>query len=287
MRILRKLYQHTLLVEGEDRVFAGAPISTGGRFVGAQGEVHIVSASDVQFNHGVFITGRGAVVQVLEPGDATIDEDELWDQMMPKDSGITIAPGTEDLDTDFGTGDEDTAPFSRPGLVNEALLLERYDTHKVVWNEDEIMSFAQTSEGFKDATPDTFLPNTIWYPGSNQQVGVGDLNGYALFALGNPSMGSTTATVRDTLEDVEWKMLQHLERLLDEAWMVLAGLDEAGAESPGLDIAELIVQITEPTMVEETAGSWEVISYNVWSIMTIATEIPRDDIKFKTLSSGA
>ncbi len=287
MKILRKLYQHTLLVTNEDRVFAGAPIPIGGRFLAASGEVHYVSTGLRNINSAHIHVARGAVVQVMEPGDATIDEDELWDQKMPKDVGISVAPGTQDLDTDFGSGDEDVVSFSEPGLVSEAILLERYQTHQVIWDYDEILSFAKTSDGFVDATPDTYIPNTVYQPSTAQQVAANEVNAYALFAYGNTNMGATTTTVRDTLEDVEWKMLQHLERLLDEAWMVLAGLDEAGAESPGLDIAQLIVELVEPTVVEETAGAWSTESSNMWSNMTLATYVPRNDITFPVLHGGS
>lgn len=287
MKIHKKLYQHTLLGL-EDRVFANAPIShEGGKFLGAWGECHAVSTGVQNIQTAVMIMARGVVVIDPNFGTSGFDVDELWDALVPKDEAQSVTAGNRQIDMETEIGDEDTTTFSEPGFPNPTVLAEGDGIWaQRIYDYQEILTFAKTSDGFLDGTPDTYIPNTIFRPSASQRVMMHDVPGYVLFALGNPLLDATTTSVEGTFFNVEWLMLRHLTRLMDEAWMQWAGLDEAGAESPHLDMATLIVRLTEPSVVEETAAAWAQWNANVWSMMNIITEVPRSDITPTTLSSG-
>lgn len=288
MKIMKKDWTQVLLAAGEDRVFANAPVAhEGGRFLGAHGVVKVVANNDQNINSAVMIFGRGVVAIDPNFNDGSSDIDEVWDRIVPKDEAHSLTAGTGQLDTQVDVGDEETETFSEPGLPSPTILAEGNAVWaKRVWDHSEILTFADTSDGFKDATPDTFIPNVVFGMQASQRVQMDDIPGHAMFALGNPLLTATSSTVPNVIQSREWLMLRHLTRLIDEAWMQFAGLDETGAESPFADIAALIVELTEPTMHEETAGTWASQSFNCFCESVVITEVPRSNVVPPMLHSG-
>lgn len=286
MKIHKREYNHTLLTQ-EDRVIASAPIAMeGGMFLGAHGEVQMVSGNDVNIANAVMVMARGVVVLNTDMTSSTRDVDELWDALVPKDEAHSSTASVNQVDTSIEEGEETTTTFNEPGLPN----MSELGQSQGIWGErvfdyEEILTFAKTSDGFKDATPDTFRANTIFPIMAERNVRMVDLPGYALFALGNPAMTATTTVVQATLRTGELLMHRHLTRLIEDAWKQFVGLDEAGAESPFVNIATLIVDLTEPSIHEETAGAWTTQSFNAWSTMNIYTSVPGSDIVPSTLSA--
>lgn len=288
MKIDKHEYSHRLLVVGEDRVFASAPIAMeGGRFHGAWATAKIIGAADQNIGQAVIAMGRGVVAIQADPDDGASDIDEVWDRIVPKDEAFVGTAATQQVDTDIDVGSEDTDPFGEPGIPNPNVLAESSGIWaERVWDWSHIFTFADTSDGFKDATPDTYIPNTVVSMQASKNVTMTDIPGYAMFAFGNPGLTQTTSVVQDVLEGREYLMLRHLTRLLDEFWMQMVGLDEAGAESPYIDIAALIIELTEPVVQEETAGAWASTSYNVWAESHVITSVPRSDIVPSMISAG-
>lgn len=286
MRIHKREYNHTLLA-AEDRVFASAPISMeGGKFLSAWGEVQVVASADVDVKIAVMIMARGVVAMNSDMSTTTRDLDELWDALVPKDTAHDNAADNRQIDLEIEEGEEVLATFSEPGLPNMTVLAEGDGIWaERVWDYSEIMTFAKTSDGFKDATPDTYIPNTVFPMMAEKNVMMTDLPGYVLFAFGTPLLTSTTATVRPVFGQDRWLMLRHLTKLIDDAWMHFAGLTEATAEDPFLDIASMMVELTEPNVQEETAGAWGTASFNCWSETNIITEVPASDVVPSTLSA--
>lgn len=286
MKVRKRNYTQVLLA-AEDRVIAAAPIPMeGGKFLGMNGRVHAVGAADVAINIANIISCRGVVVNVYDWGDNTLDEDELFDIMVPKDAGHSSTANTLQIDVGSKQGDENVSQFSEPGEVSITQLAGENYWGMTVYDYEEILSFAKTSDGFRDATPDLYIPNDIWYPNASRPVQTSDVPGYFLLAVGAPALGTTTTTVPGIVNSEEWLMLRHLRRFMEDAWKQFAGLDETGAESPWLDLANLIVEITEPTVLEETTNAWGASSYNIWSIVDIYTELPGGQVLPSLLSSG-
>ncbi len=163
MKIHKKEYNHTLLV-GEDRVIASAPVShEGGKFLAAWGQVQIVAAADINIANAVMLMARGVVAIYPDVGSTTFDADELWDAIVPKDEALSTTAQEDQIDTDFEEGDEETVTFSEPGLINPTIVAENNGIWaERVYDHEEVMTFAKTSDGFKDGTPDTYIPNTIF-----------------------------------------------------------------------------------------------------------------------------
>lgn len=287
MRIRKHSYQHTLLA-AEDRVIASAPVVyDGGKFLGMSGVVHAIGGADQNIAQAVMIMARGIVGLFLEVDEDSEDADELWDALATKDEAHSVTAGINQIDTNPDDALE-TETFSEPGLPNPTVLAEGSSIHSErVFDYSKILSFADTSDGFKDSTPDTYRPNVVFRTDSNKQVTIKDsMPGYALLALGTPLLTATTATVPTLIRNEEFLMLKHLHQLLEDSWKQFAGLDEAGAESPFLDIAALIIEMTEPTVIEETGGAWAAASFNCWSETWMDTFVPYDNVVPKSLSAG-
>ena len=115
-----------------------------------------------------------------------------------------------------------------------------------VLDQSHIFTFADTSDGFKDGTPDTFIPNAVFRVATQRRVRMdGFVPGYALLAIGTPTLTNTTSSVQNLLQNREMLMLKHLHQLLEDSWKQFAGLDEAGAESPFVDIAALVIELRQ------------------------------------------
>ncbi len=276
-----------LLVVGEDRVVASAPISfEGGKFLAMWGDVDVVAAADVNIAQAVMFMARGVVA--IQPNlTAALDADQVWDTVVPKDEAFSATAAGDQIDHGIEPGDAVTAAFNTPGIPNITYLAEANGIWgKRVYDMSEILTFSKTSDGFKDASPDTYIPNLSFGVMAKHVVVMDDVPGYAMLAIGNPGLTNTTSTIQPVLAGREYLMLRHLTRLIEDAWKQFAGLDEVGAESPFVDLAALIVELTEPLMIEETSGAWGATSYNVWSQMNMVTEVPRSNIVPATLSSG-
>lgn len=287
MKIRKHTYQHTILA-AEDRVLASAPVSAdGGKFLGMSGTVKVVGAADRNIAQAVMTMLRANVVMYVEQGVGT-DADELWDRMVPKDVLLSGTAGSDQIDTDILTGDEDITTFSEPGLPNPTVLAEGDQIWGTeVLRSSHIYTFADTSDGFKAGTPDTFIPNQVFRTDTRKQVQMGGpIPGYALLAIGTPLLTSTSAAIPDLLINNEMLMLKHLHQLLEDSWKQFAGLDEAGAESPFIDIAALIVELTEPLVQEESGGAWAAGSFNVWNETYIDTYVPYNSVVPRTLGAG-
>lgn len=286
LKIRKVEYNHTLLA-AEDRVIASAPISMdGGEFISARGALKVISAADLNISDAVMIMLRGVVVSVYDWGDNTLDVDELWDIMVPKDEAHQQTAGSSQIDVGVEVGEEDTAAFSEPGRPSPtALAGENYWGTKV-YGSEHILTFADTADGFKDATPDTFIPKLSLPFGTDRAVRAQDTPGYALFAIGTPLLTGTVSAAVNVINSEEWLILRHLRAYMEDAWKQFAGLDEAGAESPGVNIAVLLVELTEPDVMEETAGAWATSSFDCFSRTEIFYSTPGDRPNQGMLTSG-
>jgi hypothetical protein len=287
MNVRKHSYQHTLLAQ-EDRVIASAPLAyDGGKFLGMSGVVHAVAGSDENIAHAVMLMARGIVGLFVRSDYNADDADELWDTLAPKDEALSSNAGLNQIDTSFQT-EVETETFSEPGLPSPTVLSEGSAIHSErIFDYSKIMTFADTSDGFKAGSPDTFRPNVTFRTDSNKQVTMGDsVPGYVLLALGTPALTSTTATVPNLLDNKQMVMMKHLHQLLEDSWKQFAGLDETSAESPFLDIAQLIIELTEPTVIEESGGAWGAAAFNCWSETWIDTHIPYDSVVPTTLTAG-
>lgn len=74
--------------------------------------------------------------------------------------------------------------------------------------------------------------------------------------------------------------MKYFEVVLEQAWMQLVQLVEAGAETPWEEAALLVEEVLEPTVIEESSAAFAAIAYNVYAKMTWDVTVPgRKEIK--------
>ncbi len=79
-------------------------------------------------------------------------------------------------------------------------------------------------------------------------------------------------------------MQKYVELVLEQAWMHLVGLVEAGAETPWEDAALFLEIILEPPPQEDNAASWFTDDMKVWSNFTFDISVPGSR-EFKQLTA--
>ena len=109
---------------------------------------------------------------------------------------------------------------------------------------------------------------------------------YCMFGIACPAFDDTTTAVRDILNDSEWFFVTYLRYVVMQAWPQLAGLTEAGAESPFADLAVFLEDLTEPTVLEDLASTGFLAQQmNTWSRFVFSVLTPGEP-EMSTVSSG-
>lgn len=96
-----------------------------------------------------------------------------------------------------------------------------------------------------------------------------------LLVFSNPTLDDTTTLAAQSFTtEAKWMQMKYLEVVLEQAWMELMGLTEAGAETPWEEAALLVEEVLEPTVIEETAGAFTTNPFNVFCSMTWDITVP-------------
>jgi len=266
MRYFRHTLQHNKINNGVDQVIGHALIPSDGSMNGVQGEV-ICQADNVPVTKVVLYACDGWLIPVEDPD--TIDTiDDIWDRFVSKDSSIG------NLDTDTST--PNIAQFDEPGEVNvDAVIgMEAMAPTNRFFRRRHILAFQKGARGFIDGTPDSY------YPGDAFKVKVGrkmaaDQMSVAVLGFSHPVMNITTTVFASSPSEKQWMQLKYLEVVLEQAWMDMVGLTEAGAETPWEEASLFIEDMLEPTVQEATSGAFENPGFmDVWTQLSWDLSVP-------------
>lgn len=263
MRYFRHQLQHNSIPSNQDEVIGHAILPSDCQLNGVQGQVHCQMAATVPFNRAVMYACDGWVIPVDDPD--TVDViDDIWDRFVEKDNPAT----SFDLDT----ASADTISFDEPGTPNSDRIagLGELDQSKRFFRRRKLMTFQSIPRGFIDATPDTYIPGDVFNVKVRRRMSVDEFS-IAMFGFGSPAFTSVTTTHPSSPTETQWLQLKYAEVVLEQAWMDIAGLTEAGAETPWEEATALIVDMLEPVILEDTAGAfnnddWDVFSQFTWDL---------------------
>lgn len=211
----------------------------------------------------------GFVIPVLDPdGGATFDA--IWDAQIPKD--VALAAGGFDIDT----GAADTQPEFEIGLPDVSAIMDlvagnpmeifRRRKYLSIANERNVRDVVSAGADQKMVTD--FFTTTVSKRVRVQQPSV------VLFALSSPDTTNTTTTVKAIPSEAEWSLLQYLEVALENAFMSLVGLTEAGAESPYEESLAFLAELVEDVVFEQAAASFTPTAWRVFTIATFDITVP-------------
>lgn len=255
--IQRQLWESSIATD-RDKVFAAVAIPKGGVFHGASFDIHLRQV-ELLVAKSVMYGITGYAVAIPDP-DAAIAFDALWDSRVPKNQEGATA--SLDLDTEAA----DITPEYEPGSVDWAALYDLGLQPKRLYRRRKMITSASAGRG-----PAATGTMTHYLPQDRFQMNVG--GGFkatqptgVMFALSNPVLDHTTATVLTSPTEKEWIMLTYLEDTAIDALKFLIGLTEAGATVPYAEAAGFLEKTLMPDAFEETAGffataTWEMVAF--------------------------
>ncbi len=271
LRFFRHMLNQITITGNADRVIAHCPIPSESSQNNVWGEIHMAN-NDGFFIDGAILYGADGYVFPLPDPDTADSVDDIWDRMVDKD--ISVANAALDIDT--------TTVLSQPHFeageldLNKLADMHAFDDDNHWYKRRKMLSFANSPTGFHWVTSgvSTFSPRDVFKVKSRRRIGA-ELFSESLFGMTLPSLTGTTSTVPNTpASEAEWMSEKYLEIILEQAWMFLVGLVEAGAETPWTDAATFIEGLLEPAPFEDTAASWFTDSFKVWSMWTFDISVP-------------
>lgn len=268
MRYFRHTTQHNLIAHSTDESIGHAFVPDEGSLNGVRGKVICSAVLQNSVNIVSMYGCDGWMVPVDDPDTPDL-VDDLWDRFVEKD--FDIVAGSFDI----GTGTDDTSTFNEPGVVNADRIgdLETLKQDQRWYRRRKMVSFAERPRGFLDGTPDTYIPTDVFNVSSRDRFNA-DRQMVAILGFGSPTFNEMTATHKTSPTETEWIQIKYMEVILEQAWMDLAGLTEAGAETPYEEAVALIADMLEPTVIEDTAGAFHNHSWDVFTQLTWDLSVP-------------
>lgn len=281
MRLIGRRLSQKLIVSDTDEVVVGFPIPADGVLNSVFLEQHLISTEGQSFN-GMGIYGTsGFVFPVMDPdGGATFDA--IWDAQVPKD--VALAAGAFDIDT----GAQDTQPEFELGLPDLSSIVRLTALEPIpIFQRRGYLSLANAKVIYTpvDSAEDTAIFTDFYSTQVKKTVHVSSPS-VVLFGTSSPALAATTTTIKTIPTEAEWLLLQYLEVALEQAFMSLAGLTEAGAESPYVESLAFIAELVEDTVLEEVAGRFIPNNWTVFTRATFDISVP-GSVSIGTLSSDA
>lgn len=263
-----------------DKVIAALQIPEGGVLNSWQFTSHLVG-TDKAVTEAVFHEFAGYMVPVADP-DASRTPDQLWDLQVVKDTALVVTAGSSELEIDT-LDTAVTTVVDEPGVPALQKLMDDWGPDALMAPKLSMVSVANSIGGFKDATPDTYLPRAI-VSHSGKGPWRAEAPMMALWAFGSPQTTATVTAFFEADTPAEWAQLQYLEYVLEQAFIEVIGLTETGAESPWADAATLVVN-NLIAFFEETSDSFATVSWDVKTMFTASVTVP-GTIEKQSLSLG-
>lgn len=278
MRLIGRRTHVSDVDAASDAVIADYPIPEGGRLNNVHLEVHVIGAEGMLINQATWY-GISGFVLPLADADLADSVDDIWDLGVPKDVNITAGAwdmdeATADTTPEFeiGTPDIHAVVDMQPGEILE------------IFRRRTMLSLAKGGN-FKDvlAATDEVVVTDYFSTDVRRNVNVNEPS-MVLFGASSPDTLQTTTTVPTAPTEIQWVLLKYLEVALEQAFMSIVGLTEAGAETPYAESMAFIASLVEETVFEETAASYLAQSLRVFCNSTFDITVP-GSVSIKTLTS--
>lgn len=269
LRIFRHTSWHVTVAVGVDSVIGDCPLPSECVQNNVWGECHVINteADMPDIDEASMYAVQGWVLPVIDPDTAT-DVNALWDALVPKDADVTA--GGFDLNT-IGVN---AAQFFEEGEINlDAIMgLSNTDPQKRWFRRKKMLSFANTGRQHIAGTPDTFYMTDLFPVRSKKNI-MADMISESLLAFATPNLGDIDTARNLPGTEAIWMQLKYVDVVLEQAWMQLVGLTEAGAETPYEDAALAIQDMLEPEPIDD-ATSFSGVNFVTHTNLTFDITVP-------------
>lgn len=253
MRIFRHQLGQVQVANGSDEVFADMPIPSECTQNNVWGKVHIVENEEVTIDNVVLYGVDGFVLAVPDP-DTLDSVDDLWDRLVDKDDDL----GPNSLDLDETAADTDNLYEAGEPSVGAILDAHIYKDDNHWFRRRGLMSFATSPTGFHWVTSEvsTYQPRDFFKIRARKPIYT-EYMSMSLLGLSMPNVVTFATVPNSPSSNSEWLRQKYIEVVLEQAWMSLLGVTEAGAETPWEDAASLVQKLVEPGVYEDTTGVFQ------------------------------
>jgi len=252
-----------------DKVVSGYPLPQDGVLNNVHLEVHMIGPEGETWQTMSMYGMSGFVIPVLDP-DGGDTFDQIWDAQIPKDVAMTA--GGFDIDTDA----TDTEPEWEIGTPDVSAIMDLVAGNPTeIFRRRKFLTVANSGveRAIIDAGADLKLATDFFKTDIRRRVRV-PAPSVVLFGVSSPDTLITSTQVDAIPTEAEWSLLQYLEVALEQAFMSMVGLTEAGAESPYEESMAFIAQLVEDTVFEQTAASFVPTAWRVFTISTYDISVP-------------
>lgn len=281
MRMFSKTHMGRFIAGGSDQVVGHVGLPAMGKLLNVWGAVDIWQPAAVPITDLQAYAIRGAILDIGDTDNA-ITVDGLWDAIMPKDQPLGSTAATQQIDFERTTAS--TPEFDDFGEVDVFAIWGVKSPATEIWDASGVLTYASSPSGFDIGAPITYHPRAAFNTRVKRKYQV-DSHSYGMFAVGNPDIAGETATIPVVVNDEEWFMLGFLEYVLEQAWVQIIGLTEAGAESPYDLLTQFIERMVEPQVVLETSLDFATDELMAYGQHTWEIQVPGRP-SFGVVSSG-
>lgn len=237
----RQLFQRKVELD-TDEIIAFCPLPTGSKLNNTWLDVSVVADSPIGYKKPVFYGLTGYVIEIEDPGTATV-LNTIWDTMVSKEDSRQGAFLDVDLDVE-GTV---TEPESQPGFFDlEELVGTDNRGNLEVFKRRKMITFAKNPTGWDPGSSGQYIPSDHFSTHLRGGPKV-DAMSYLLFGFSSPAMDNKNVNEPAVIAENDWFYLQFLDMFLEEMMKDVLGL---AASSTSAAAASAITDFLE-------YASWE------------------------------
>lgn len=253
LRVFRHQLGQVEVSAGADEVVADMPIPSECSQNNVWGKCHVIGPDDA-FTTDVQLYGADGFLLAVPDPDTLDSVDDLWDRIVDKDDDLTAGA----IDLDETAADTDNLYEAGEPSIGAVLDAHLYKDDNHWFRKRGLMSFATSPTGFQFQTSSlsTFQPRDFFKVRARKRIFT-EVFSMSLFGISNPNVVTFATVPNSPSSSAEWLQQKYMEVVLEQAWMTLLGLTEAGAESPWENAASLIQKILEPGVYEDSTGAFQ------------------------------
>lgn len=280
-RLIAHRYEHTLVLDGTDRVLFGITLPSDSRLNNIRATVQVTHGSiSADVDHVGMYEIAGYILP-LPDVDASPQFDVLWDTLVPKqqdDDLIEMDSGAAVADPAFEPGEESLEELYNVGFQPEEIYKRRV-----------MVGVGHPASSFFFSTTPQFRFNEQFKLNVSKNYHVQQPS-VVLFGISAPSLvlvANKATTPRTALTGIQIAELKYMTGVLERAFYDLIGRTEGGAESPWEEATSLLKLHLEPNVVTDGSdeSKWTNFDYDVHVVAMIDHSVT-GKFGLSTISAG-